>query len=288
MKRMAVTLCIAGAFAASARAQFGPGALETTQLRVYRELILIKEGTDKLPEIDKNSFTTIDRLEAILHELSGQLNAPGGVAAAAPASLTAAATVGVANANPNGTGTPSTTFTQNYGGANLLTLGTNAPVANGAGAGVYLDLPPEAGKNWPDNYRPFSLQESTVDRAVQVVDQADGNVEKLNGSLQAAMRHLAAAKSIGEIEALNARINGIRTELARQEYYRTAAIQNVQLVQISNENNREKREQALAEEKSVQHSRQLGAPLGGNLQGTLNLINVLATLDGSAGTTNIQ
>jgi hypothetical protein len=144
-----------------------------------------------------------------------------------------------------------------YNGSELISLNNK-----GGGQQLYRPITGLTTSQWTENYTPFTVMEQKTGNAVKVFDQTSTHLDNLRNDLLNTMKHLRQAKSMADIEATNARINSIHAEMTRQIYLRTAALQDVQLLQIANENNRLKREQALAEEKSEDHQKQIGTGSG--------------------------
>jgi hypothetical protein len=165
----------------------------------------------------------------------------------------------VANGTPS---YPRDYMDQNIGNLNFNYDGSNLANLNPTGVqGAALFRPITGLSNnpqWADNYKPFTAMEQKTDNAIKIFAKTGQNLDTLAKSLQASMEHLNKARSIADIEATNARINSIHAEMTRQIYLRTAAMQDVHLLQIASENNRMKREQANAEEESESHQKQIG------------------------------
>jgi hypothetical protein len=205
--------------------------------------------------------TALNNLQIIL---SGQAGTGGVAAAVETATNTPAQNeVGILTNNqpqyPNdyvvaGQG-PQPVF--NYSGSELLSLNPD-----GTTQVLYRPIDFMTTSVWPENYAPFTAMEQQTGNTVKIFSQTSTNLDNLRQDLLAAMNHLRQSRSLADIEATNARINSIQAEIARQIYLRTAALQDVQLLQIANENNRLKREQAVAEEESEDHQKQIGNGTG--------------------------
>jgi hypothetical protein len=161
----------------------------------------------------------------------------------------------------------------NYNGSNLANLNP----AGVQGAALFRPITGLSNNpQWADNYKPFTAMEQKTDNAIKIFAKTGQNLDTLARSLQASMENLNKAHSIAEIEAINARINSIHAEMTRQIYLRTAAMQDVHLLQIASENNRMKREQANAEEESESHQKQIGD--GTNIGTASSLLGVAISL----------
>jgi hypothetical protein len=200
------------------------------------------------------------QMDTMLRETTGQ-TVPAGVALQAKigGSVTVSQTPNV----PLGT-TTIPTDKAGYNGSKLLSLGGSGNSGTGitgilGGSSLYAKLPvstPATG--WSDKYNPYVYLEAMTDKTVDTFNQTDQNVQKLRGQLNTAVTALNSATNLAQIEVIQAKIAAIHAEISRQEYIRDAAMQQVQLVALANENNRKKRELADLESKSEEHANSLG------------------------------
>lgn len=168
-------------------------------------------------------------------------------------------------------------------------------VGSGLGQGVYpaLQVSPSAG--WAARYTPYVFMEGMVDAAVKTFNQADANMKQLSTVLSTLLTKLTFAESTGssvaDIEAVHTQIAAVQAAIQQQQYYRNAALQQVQLVNMSNENNFKKRDLADTEQNAEGQANSMGVnptSIGGAIQ-SVTLLGVMSDIRGAAmGPGNLQ
>jgi hypothetical protein len=270
---------------ANAKAQFEVTVLggtleEVTNVATVAEVTNV--GSVANATINEGQFSTLSTALANLQTILAGQASPAGVAAAVQ-QVTQAAQNALQIVEANETQYP-TSYTVagqvgepdfGYNGSELISLNNK-----GGGQQLYKPITGLTTSQWAENYTPFTVMEQKTGNAVKIFGQTSAHLENLRTDLLHAIRFFDKAKSLADIAAANAEFNKIHTEMTRQIYLRTAALQDVQLLQIANENNRLKREQAIAEEKSEDHQKQIG---NGSGTGTgVGLLNTALSLELSA------
>jgi len=265
---------------ANAKAQFDVTVLGGTLEEVTNVATVGNVASVGNATINEGQFSTLSTALANLQTILAGQASPAGVAAAVQQATRGPAQNEVQIVESNETQYPTSYTVQGqvgqpdfgYQGSELISLNNK-----GGGQQLYRPITGLTTSQWAENYTPFTVMEQKTGNAVKVFDQTSTHLENLRTDLLNTMQHLRQAKSMADIEATNARINSIQAEMTRQIYLRTAALQDVQLLQIANENNRLKREQAIAEEKSEDHQKQIGSGTGtGTATGLLNTALSLA------------
>src|SRR6266404_158043 len=250
---------------ANAKAQFDVTVLGGTLEEVTNVATVGNVASVGNATINEGQFSTLSTALANLQTILAGQASPAGVAAAVQQATRGPAQNEVQIVESNETQYPTSYTVQGqvgqpdfgYQGSELISLNNK-----GGGQQLYRPITGLTTSQWAENYTPFTVMEQKTGNAVKVFDQTSTHLENLRTDLLNTMQHLRQAKSMADIEATNARINSIQAEMTRQIYLRTAALQDVQLLQIANENNRLKREQAIAEEKSEDHQKQIGSGTG--------------------------
>jgi hypothetical protein len=253
---------------ADAKAQFtvvvsGGTLEEVTNVATVGEVTNV--GSVANATINEGQFSTLSTALANLQTILAGQASPAGVAAAVQQATQGPAQNELQIVEANETQYP-TSYTVagqvgqpdfGYNGSELISLNNK-----GGGQQLYKPITGLTTSQWAENYTPFTVMEQKTVNAVKIFGQTSAHIEKLRADLLHAIRYFDRAKSMAEIAAANAEFNKIGTGIEWQKYLRTAALQDVQLLQIANENNRLKREQAIAEEKSEDHQKQIGTGKG--------------------------
>lgn len=286
VRKLTVGWLLACGLVGAAKAQFvvsvaGGTLEEVTNVATVAEVTNVATVSNAV--INQGQFETLNTALTNLETILAGAPNPGGVAEAVQAATQTPQPneVEIATTNqpqyPVNYVVPGQTLQPNftYSGSDLLSL-------NPAGEGqpLYRPITGLTTSQWPENYAPFTAMEQKTDNTVKIFSQTSTNLDNLRNDLVTTMNHLRQAKSMADIDATNARINSIHAEITRQIYLRTAALQDIQLLQIANENNRLKREQAIAEEQSEDHQKQIGA--GGGIGAASGLLLTAFNLIDSA------
>jgi hypothetical protein len=265
---------------ADANAQFEVTVLGGTLEEVTNVATVANVASVGNATINEGQFSTLSTALANLQTILAGQASPAGVAAAVQQATQGPAQneVQIVESNetqyPTSYGVPGQVGQPDfaYNGSDLISLNNKT-----GGQQLYRPITGLTPSAWAENYTPFTVMEQKTGNAVKVFNQTSTHLENLRTDLLNTMQHLRQARSMADIDATNARINSIHAEMTRQIYLRTAALQDVQLLQIANENNRLKREQAIAEEKSEDHQKQIGNGSGtGTATGLLNTALSLA------------
>jgi hypothetical protein len=249
---------------ADAKAQFDVTVLGGTLEEVTNVATVGNVASVGNATINEGQFSTLSTALANLQTILAGQASPAGVAAAVQQATQGSAQSEVQIVESNETQYP-TSYTVPgqvgqpdfaYNGSELISLNNK-----GGGQQLYRPITGLTTK-WAENYTPFTVMEQKIGNAVKIFGQISAHDEILRIAELETFRSLPKATSIAKIQALIARLISIRLEMTRQKDLRDAAMQDVQLLQIANENNRLKREQAIAEEKSEGHQKQIGTGTG--------------------------
>jgi hypothetical protein len=170
-----------------------------------------------------------------------------------------------------------------YDGADLLSL-TPGGVST---AKLFRPISIEKGTTqWPENYIQYTAMEQKTDNTVKIFSQTSQNIDNLRQQEMQMMQDLRSATGSVEVQMIQARLEQLHMELDRQIYLRTAALQDVQLLDIATRNNVAKRDEANSEEQSVDHENQTTGPITalpsqgallGQLGGFATMLGIMVT-----------